>query len=102
MNTICLNCDTRKRLKLCQGKDGDFKYCYRSSGGLTRAKNTISPFNTLNELYNIINKKDGILEIKKNSLKIDFNYANNHNLGLLLGIYTHQSNIECVIGYISY
>ena len=51
MNKICENCDTKNRLKLCNGNDGSFKYCFRKIGSLSGVKKSILPFNTLEELY---------------------------------------------------
>ena len=51
MNTICKTCDTRNRLGCCNGQDGDFKYCFRRVGSRTGLAETITPFNTLHEMY---------------------------------------------------
>ena len=32
MNKLCEICDTRNRLGMCNGRDGDFKYCFRKVG----------------------------------------------------------------------
>lgn len=51
MNIICENCDTRIRLNLCNGKIGEFKYCYRPTGSLNNINNeTILPFNKISEI----------------------------------------------------
>lgn len=50
MNNICITCDTRKRLGLCNGKYGSFKYCFRKSGSLDSIVESIQPFNELKEL----------------------------------------------------
>lgn len=51
MNKICEKCDTRCRLGMCNGRDGDFKYCFRKTGSICDLQETITPFNTLHELY---------------------------------------------------
>lgn len=51
MNSICETCDTRNRLKLCEGKDGCFKYCFRKVGSISGVKESIVPFNTIEEVY---------------------------------------------------
>lgn len=52
MNTLCINCDAKNRLGMCIGKDGDFKYCYRRVGSVGISQQTITQFNTLDELVN--------------------------------------------------
>lgn len=51
MNNICKNCDTRNRMCLCDGRDGNFKYCFRKVGSSSGLEETITQFNTLHELY---------------------------------------------------
>ena len=51
MNKLCEICDTRNRLGMCNGRDGVFKYCFRKVGSTHRLEETITPFNTLHELY---------------------------------------------------
>ena len=51
MNKLCEICDTRNRLGMCNGRDGDFKYCFRRVGSTNRLEETITPFTTLHELY---------------------------------------------------
>ena len=51
MNKLCEICDTRNRLGICKGRDEDFKYCFRRVGSRNGLEETITPFNTLHELY---------------------------------------------------
>lgn len=51
MNKICRKCDTKNRLKMCIGRDGNFKYCFRRCGSLKGLEETITPFSTIDELY---------------------------------------------------
>lgn len=97
MNNICKNCDTRNRLHLCDGKDGDFKYCFRRAGSLMGLKKTITPFNTLHELYQKCTWLDWIapetlvLENKP--------YGNGDNMVLLKGHF--GSNNSLPLGYVT-
>ena len=50
MNKLCERCDTRCRLGICDGKEGDFKFCFRRVGSINGLEKTITPFNTLEEL----------------------------------------------------
>lgn len=51
MNEICKTCDTRIRLQKCNGRDGDFRYCFRKVGSTYGLEKTIVPFSDLHELY---------------------------------------------------
>lgn len=51
MNKICEHCDARLRLQLCEGREGNFKYCFRRAGSIDGLCETITPFSTLEELY---------------------------------------------------
>ena len=44
INKICETCDTRNRLCLCNGVEGDFKYCFRKVGSVYDLQETITPF----------------------------------------------------------
>lgn len=52
MSKICETCDTKNRLKLCDEKEGEFKYCFRKVGSLDGVEESIQPFNELQELKN--------------------------------------------------
>lgn len=54
MNKICETCDTKNRLRLCSGRDGDFKYCFRKAGSTYGLEQTITPFNTTDELEEMV------------------------------------------------
>lgn len=51
INKICETCDTRNRLCLCNGVEGDFKYCFRKVGSVYDLQETITPFNDLDEIF---------------------------------------------------
>lgn len=82
MNEICKNCDTRCRLKICDGKSGDFKYCFRRVGSTNGLADTITPFNTLHELYE---KQDWLDWIIPESLVLDDAPYGGDNMVLLFG-----------------
>jgi hypothetical protein len=84
MSDICKTCDTRCRLGLCKGRDGDFRFCFRRIGTLTDLKDTITPFNTLHELYE---KCDWLQEwFVPESLILDNQpYGRDNNMVLLWG-----------------
>ena len=50
MNKICETCDSKERLKICEGRDGNFKYCFRRVGSVAGLKDSITPFNEISEL----------------------------------------------------
>ena len=76
INNICKTCDTRLRLNRCDGKEGNFKYCYRQCYTLRGIEESIQPFNELSELK--INNKFKDLHIE--------DYSGKH-IGILLGKY---------------
>lgn len=85
MNKICETCDTRKRLKMCNGRDGDFKYCYRPAGSVSSIPNNITPFNTIDELFE---KNDWIKSVIKSTATLDNDYyGKDHHMKLLLGLF---------------
>ena len=50
MNKICENCINRVTRHVCEGKDGDFKYCSWTTGVIKEIPRTLVQFNTLEEL----------------------------------------------------
>lgn len=101
MNKICEKCDTKCRLGLCQGKEGDFKYCFRKTGSLSGLKETITPFSTLHELYEKCEWLDWIVP---ESLILDNTpYAKSNTMVLLWGQTKNQigTNKAQPIGYIT-
>ena len=62
MNELCQICDTKIRLKKCNGKDGNFKFCFRRTGSIEGIEETITPFNSLHELYQKCKWLDWIIE----------------------------------------
>ena len=82
MNVICENCDTRLRMKQCKGRDGQFCLCYHQHCRTEDVAETITPFNTLAELYDKVLK--GKVIFKTLYLKL---YSQEHNLLLLMGHY---------------
>ena len=84
MNKICETCDTRNRLKMCDGKDGDFRYCYRPAGSTSNIIGNITPFNTIDELFE---KNDWIKSVIKSTATLDRDYyGKDHHMKLLLGL----------------
>ena len=82
MSKICETCDTRLRLGLCKGKDEDFKYCFRKVGSVNGLEETITPFNTLDELYTKCKWLDWV---EKDTLVLDeMDYGDEH-MRLLFG-----------------
>lgn len=69
MNKICETCDTRKRLKMCNGRDGNFNYCYRKAGSTAGLEETITPFNSVSEIFD--NQCDYIRAIDSDSVVLD-------------------------------
>jgi hypothetical protein len=89
MNKICKTCDTKNRLRLCNGKDENFKYCYRKSGNPEQTKDTIFQFNSIEELKNKLKEEDKY--INENALKIDWNYDEyKGHIGLALCEYDYD------------
>ena len=84
MNKICERCDTRCRLKMCDGRDGDFKYCFRRTGSTDGLKETITPFNTLHELYE---KQPWLDWIDQESLLLSNEPYGDTNMVVLWGSY---------------
>ena len=85
MNKICETCDTRNRLGMCNGLDGNFKYCYRPVGSISNIPGNITPFNTIDELFE---KNDRIKSVIKESAVLDENYyGRGHHMKLLFGLY---------------
>ena len=83
MNKLCEICDTRNRLGICNGRDGDFKYCFRRVGSTHRLEETITPFNTLHELYE---KCDWLDWIIPETIKLENkSYGSKNNMVLLMG-----------------
>lgn len=88
MNKLCEICDTRCRLGRCNGKDGNFKFCFRKTGSVSGLEETITPFNTLHELYK---KCDWLHWIVPESLVLNNEpYGNENNMVLLWGQYNEQ------------
>ena len=83
MNKLCEICDTRNRLGICNGRDGDFKYCFRRVGSMNGLEKTITPFTTLHELYEKCNWLDWIVP---ETLKLENEpYGRGNNMVLLCG-----------------
>lgn len=82
MNIICESCDAKNRLKLCNGKDGSFKYCYRRSGNPEITKSSIFQFNTIEELKSNLIVSDGCLNT--DSMEIDWGYGRDNHTALIL------------------
>lgn len=99
MNKLCEICDTRIRLKKCNGREGDFKYCFRRVGSLENIEETITPFNSLHELYQKCKWLDWIIEDSMELQKESYGL----NSVLLLGKEKNQFNIGKVlpIGYVT-
>jgi hypothetical protein len=92
MNKICETCDTKNRLHLCDGREGNFKYCYRKSGSLDGVEETITPFNSVDELYDKLNYiEHGSLTMK--------NYHGEH-MNILLGKYIDFDDKLYPIGFV--
>lgn len=92
MNIICNTCDTRLRLNLCEGKYGDFKYCFRKCGSLEGTKESITPFNDLKELYDAATVKTwGVTQLRMKA------YGGEH-LDILIGKFPNGTLAP--IGYI--
>lgn len=87
MNKICKNCDTRCRLGLCDGREGDFKYCFRRTGSVSGLEDTITPFSTLHELYEKCSWLDWI---NPESLVLSNEPYGKNYMVLLLGQYAEK------------
>ena len=88
MNKLCEICDTRCRLGICNGNDGDFKYCFRKTGSTYGLEKTITPFNTLHELYEKCKWLDCIVP---ETLILDNKpYGSGNNMVLLWGQHKGQ------------
>jgi hypothetical protein len=99
MNEICQKCDTRCQLELCEGKTGDFKYCFRKIGSTFDLKETITPFNTLHELYEKCKWLDWVIP---ESLLLDNKQYGGDNMVLLLGQYGAQkSDNKLPLGFVT-
>lgn len=62
MNPICKTCDTRIRLRRCNGKNGDFKYCMRKVGSINGLEESIVQFNTFEDIKKNLNSyTDGFI-----------------------------------------
>lgn len=92
MNDICINCDTRIRLGLCNGREGNFKYCYRKVGSVNGLEKTITPFNTINDLYK--NCEHLNCTIKEQTFLGNKPYANDEHMVLLYGLYKDEPDLE--------
>lgn len=101
MNQLCKICDTKNRLNLCDGRDGDFQFCFRRVGSLENLAETITPFNTLHELYEKCSWLDWIIE---DTMFLDTeSYTSNNNMVLLFGKEKNQFNIGKIlpIGFVT-
>ena len=96
MSKICETCDTKNRLKLCNGREEDFKYCFRKVGSLHGVEESIQPFNELQELKNN-NFLDGW--VIADSLHM-VNYSSHINLLLGDSIDYDGTINEIPVGYI--
>lgn len=92
MNKICTTCDTRLRLGMCNGKEGDFRFCFRRCGSIEGTKESIYQFNDIEELYESPTIKN--LTIK--NLKMT-NYYLEH-VGLVKGEY--PDGTMAPVGYV--
>ena len=55
MNKLCEICDTRNRLGICNGRDGDFKYCFRRVGSMNGLeKQSLRLLHCMNYMKNVI------------------------------------------------
>ena len=102
MNTICERCDTRCRLGMCHGKDGDFKYCFRPCGSIENIPGNIIPFNSIEELL-AKNTGDYLTHVAAESLFIPKHYYGfSRNMRLLMGHWDgDDDNKVYPIGYVS-
>lgn len=99
MNEICKTCDTKNRLGLCEGKNGNFKYCFRKAGSTDGLEKTITPFTTMEDLYLSCEWINTCFE--QGSLKFDdYYYTNDKHMLLLYGKYFGDSK-EYPIGFVT-
>ena len=87
MNKVCETCDSRIRLNLCEGKNTEFKYCYRKSGNPQQTKDTIFQFNTIDELKIHIKKEHKYMDVE--SLTIAWEYSRDDTIGMILCKYDY-------------
>lgn len=92
MNKICNTCDTKNRLNICNGRDGDFKYCFRKCGNLDGVFESITPFNNIEELYNCEWFNQEWRKVKQGSLHVE-DYSGEH-IGILLGQYEEMGETK--------
>lgn len=98
MNQICETCDTRCRLHMCQGQDGDFKYCYRPVDSVDNIPDNITPFNTVDELYE---KNKWIKSVERDSLVFDDKPYGSPYMKLLLGHFIGDTvNDKVPVGFV--
>lgn len=94
MSSICKTCDTKNRLNLCNGREEEFKYCYRRCGSISNIPETITPFNTIEEL--IINVPKGEFDwVKTETLEIK---PYDNDIDILMGVFI--DNTYAPIGFI--
>lgn len=99
INKICETCDTRNRLCLCNGVEGDFKYCFRKVGSVYDLQETITPFNNLDEIF--LNDCDYIKDLDKESLYLSKNYYDNtEHMRLLFGRFLGDSDKVYPVGFV--
>lgn len=99
MNKICETCDTRNRLRICNGRDGDFRYCFRRKGSLTNLDQTITPFNTIDELYEKCSWLNGgeypdSGYIKEQLYIDDQPYADEEHMRAMYGLHKKEEDLD--------
>lgn len=101
MNPICKTCDTRIRLRRCNGKNGNFKYCMRKVGSISGLEESIVQFNTIEDIKKNLNPYTDGFDF--NSLWIDTNdYDVAGTMTLLWGRFNNVSNgADHPIGYVT-
>jgi len=88
MNSVCKTCDTRNRLGMCLGKDGDFTYCFRPVGSVSNIPGNITPFNTIDELL----KNNKWLDVIEGTVYLDDEYYGcDKHMKLLLGLFNGET-----------
>ena len=93
MAKICDTCDTKLRLGLCNGKKEEFKYCFRKVGSLDELEETITPFDSLDQLCQKQN------HIQEESLSME-EFSDEH-MGILMGRYADDTtNSIYPVGFI--
>ena len=89
MSIICETCDTKNRLGMCSGKCGNFNYCFRKVGSVCDLEETITPFNTIEDLYS--NPCHYIQSLDKDSLTLDSDfYGKDCHIKLMRGKFLHD------------